>query len=169
MLSHGKARLSTCPQVLARGRESRTPPVDFCNQNDPRPQPPDQPNPARGVLGCPKALRSFGGWLRSLRSAANREFTGQGLVWAFALASSLRLDRSRGRLRPNPISSDTSCRKLAAAHDWSHHQQRSDRQANTVTSSPSGPSLRVVHRAASCIPPRRKTQYAAPEVPSIAG
>jgi hypothetical protein len=34
-------------------------------------------------------------------------------------ARSLRLDRSKRRLSPNPISSGTFCRKLVVMHGWS--------------------------------------------------
>jgi hypothetical protein len=40
---------------LARGREDRTPRVDFCNQNDRRAQPLDRSNPAHHAQGRPSA------------------------------------------------------------------------------------------------------------------
>jgi len=51
-------------------------------------------------------------------------------------AHSLRLDRSRRRLSPNPIRSSTFCRKLAWMHGWRcHPPDVSDKQIQ-CTSSP---------------------------------
>jgi len=41
--------------LFARGREDRTPHVDFCNQNDRWAQPPDRSNPAHPTRGRPRA------------------------------------------------------------------------------------------------------------------
>jgi hypothetical protein len=61
MLSPEKLDLWRVRRLFTHEREGHAPLVDFCNQNDPRPQPPDRLNPARRAFGCPKAPRSFGG------------------------------------------------------------------------------------------------------------
>jgi hypothetical protein len=59
--------------------------------------------------------------LRTSRSSSQSRGHGPGAVLrgqlGLALGASHR-DRSRGELRPNPIGSDTSCRKLAAITGW---------------------------------------------------
>jgi len=113
--------------LIARGREDLTPRVDFCNQYDRRAQLPDRSNPAHRAEGRPQAQLHWDrrGCLRLLvnptvgrpspfRSPASRDVTGQGRVFGFdPKTSSFHHDRSWCKLHPNPIGSDTFCRKLA--------------------------------------------------------
>lgn len=92
-------------------------------------------------------------------------------------------DRSRWKLRPNPIDSDTSCRRLVMPH-WTELPRGtarslellSERDCLDVSISLSRVDRRPAVlrfcesawvRAVSCVPPRRGALSTAPEVPSI--
>lgn len=118
------------PKLFASGRVTGpTSPVDFCNQlrspsttdglsepRAPRPRSPASEAVFRTAPPRGKSGRSAGG--RAAMGTANRDVTGQGPVRSSVSAllglGSFRRDRSRRKLCPNPIGSNTSCREYVA-------------------------------------------------------
>jgi hypothetical protein len=107
--------------------KGHTPPVDFCNRYDPRARPrttePRMTSPAVARRCSRSRDRDLSivalscGWLRfPFETTASRDVMGQGLRRG-QLASARHLpSRSLAReLRPNPIGSDTSCRRSRRA------------------------------------------------------
>jgi hypothetical protein len=127
MLSHGTARpLGFNRKLFACGRlKGRAPPVDFCNRKDPRARPAtDRPNPAHRPGGRPPAqlfsrvatldpaTSSLSVAVSGARPAEKSRARDQGAgALASASLSASHHDRSQRELRPNPIGSNTSCRK----------------------------------------------------------
>jgi hypothetical protein len=109
----------------------RPPLVDFCNRNDPRARPvtSDQSNPAHRTGSRPPAqllsrVATLGpanelpfGRLLPERGQPRAHGSGTEIRVLSPLKTSAppRRDRSRRELRPNPIGSDTSCRKLVTS------------------------------------------------------
>lgn len=167
--------VSTCYSPM--DEPSQTPPVDFCNRDDPRAQPQNRLNPARPTLGRPSARLTRAEPLRTLARSSrvthllseadqprfHRPGTGIAMRWA---RSSLG-DRSPRKLYPDRIRSDTSCRRFAARKAWRACSAR--RRSAVSRIRPATDHLREPppSRAASRAPPRRGARYAAPEVPSI--
>jgi hypothetical protein len=103
--------------VFARGRLDRAPLANFCNRNEMRAQLLDQSNPAhRAQVAFGAATIADG--RGPFRSSASRDFTGQGRPGVNHARASSHRDRSRSKLFPNPIGSDTSCRKPVSAGGW---------------------------------------------------
>lgn len=129
-LSRGEARpvVASASSSLV-GAMGRTPPVDFCNRYDLRAQPQDAPNsagpPRRSptAAACSLETDTFRYRARAADGLARRRAGPAEMSWARGLvrgAVSPRLapsthDRSRWKLRPNPIGSDTPCRRLVAS------------------------------------------------------
>jgi hypothetical protein len=106
--------------VAAKGR---APLADFCNRDDPRARPRDRPDLAHHARGLPRAQLLFasGGGSSVAGPLARTSF--EGLVptemsrargrrgFHLIMHGASRRDRSRWELHPNPIGSDTSCRR----------------------------------------------------------
>ena len=109
--------------VFARGRLDRAPLANFCNRNEMRAQLLDRSSPAHRAKVAFDAATIAGG-RGPFRSSASRDFTGQGRLGVNHARASSHRDRSRSKLFPNPISSDTSCRKPVSAGGWRRLHRR---------------------------------------------
>lgn len=155
-------------RLIARGREDRTPLVEFCNRERSastartiertlHTAPGSPPRAACLQVAAPLSRRS------------QPRFHGPGAGSANAGAGSFLRDRSRRKLIPNPISSNTSCRKLVSAPAGEADAEGID-PVGSPASPPGGRRFRMpTGRAASRALPRRRARSAAPEVPSIDG
>jgi hypothetical protein len=184
MLSHGGARPFVVPRAhhpRARwaARRLSTSAIQSIREHDLRIQ-----RTPRTVPTVARRYSSFRGWLRWVRrrilSSPSPE-RGQPRVhgpeveqrWKQHVSprcDASHRDRSRRELCPDPIHSDTSCRKLVTSRAGvSHAVSAIDDDA---LSEPARRAPRTRHapsRAASHVAPRRASRSATPEVPSIAG
>jgi hypothetical protein len=136
MLAHIEARPTTDPQVLHPRASWPHTACQFLQPKRPATTTAETAGP-RALRGwCdPSTLRCLGGWQRPLRDEPTETSRARG-VPRLCQAHSLRLDRSKRRLSPNPIRSSTFCRKLAWMHGWRCHPPGvSDKQIQ-CTSSP---------------------------------
>jgi hypothetical protein len=109
--------------LFTRGRPDRAPLANFCNRNEMRAQSLDRSNPAHRTEVAFGAAFAAGG-KDPFRSSASRDFTGQGRLGVNHARASSHCDRSRSKLFPNPIGSDTSCRKPVSAGGWRRLRRR---------------------------------------------
>jgi hypothetical protein len=105
----------------------QTPPVDFCNRDDPRARLSNRLNPARPTRGRPRArltrARPFrvyarSSWVTSLSRGRSAEVSPARDVDRIAALRSSPGDRSPRELYPDRIRSDTSCRRPETPQTW---------------------------------------------------
>jgi hypothetical protein len=140
MLAHIEARPTTDPQVLHPRASWPHTACQFLQPKRPATTTAETAGP-RALRGwCdPSTLRCLGGWQRPLRDEPTETSRARG-VPRLCQAHSLRLDRSKRRLSPNPIRSSTFCRKLAWMHGWRCHPPGvSDKQIQCTSSPKSEP------------------------------
>jgi hypothetical protein len=183
------------------GAPGHAPLVDFCNRKRPAsttfgPRNPARPSgPALADPPCDSVARlaprflilrdgphsdwAIAAFTTTIQSKGSREFTGQGPFDCIAIddciAGLLLGDRSPGRLRPNPIGSNTSCRATRVDYDRSTVIEPSSSPASRAdtrsTSSPPDTRFRGRFRGGPPPAPLREKEMrsAAPEVLSIPG
>jgi hypothetical protein len=183
------------------GAPGHAPLVDFCNRNDLQARPSDLETrlaPAdpreqirlltRCCSACaellimrdgPRSDWAIAAFTTTIQSKGSRGFTGQGPFVCIAIgdciAGLLLGDRSLGRLRPNPIDSNTSCRATRVDYDRSTVIESSGSPASRADTRSTGspPDTRFRGRFRGGPPPaplrEKEMRSAAPEVLSIPG
>jgi hypothetical protein len=186
MLSQERARFSRLRRLLARvsrepcaacrllqSKRSLSTAARSIEPRSPRPGSPPSAAPDKPPRPLAQPQNNLpDGWPSPFRSSASRESqvkdkTIGGSIQLFVPSTTI----ARGeRFLPNPISSDTFCRKPASIQGWRTLHREGPHHLNEELSRARRANLtcaRLAVRAASRIPSRKVMRSAAPKVPSI--